>query len=125
MEKVVFITGVGSGIGAALAEWHLNEGDRVFGVSRRSPEGLLAKPGFAFASLDLSRLDTIAPAIGKLLAAAGRVDTVVLNAGVLGKIGDMAEIPLETMGHVMDVNLWANKAVLDALFADNREVTQV
>jgi NAD(P)-dependent dehydrogenase (short-subunit alcohol dehydrogenase family) len=37
----------------------------------------------------------------------------------------MADTPLERLKAVMDVNLWANKVVLDALFAGPWEVDQV
>ncbi|MDB5049086.1 MAG: short-chain dehydrogenase/reductase [Fibrobacteres bacterium] len=121
----VFITGVSSGIGNGLAKAYLAAGARVFGLSRRAPAELQAHPAFNFIPVDLSRLETIAPAVERLLQGAGGLDAVILNAGVLGEIGDMGRTSLETMRRVMDVNLWANKPVLDAVFAGNRDVTQV
>jgi benzil reductase ((S)-benzoin forming) len=125
MEPIVFITGVSSGLGLSLAKAYLEGGARVYGVSRREPEGLSGRAGFHFASVDLSRLDEIAPAVEGFLKGVPRIDIAILNAGILGEIADMAEITLERMRQVMDVNLWANKPVLDAVFSGNREVTQV
>lgn len=128
MAKSVFITGVSSGLGRALAEACLEAGDRVYGLSRREPRDLTGRPGFAFASVDLSRSAAIAPAAERLLAPASRLDLVILNAGVLGDIGDMSETGLDAMRRVMDVNLWANKPVLDAVLSPggkDREVAQV
>lgn len=125
MTQTIFITGVGSGIGHALAETYLGRGARVYGIGRREPADLAGAPGFAFASLDLSRTESIFPVVSRLIAGVAKLDAAILNAGVLGEIGDMSGTSLERMRYVMEVNLWANKPVLDALFDGNREVTQV
>jgi NAD(P)-dependent dehydrogenase (short-subunit alcohol dehydrogenase family) len=130
MARTVFITGVRSGIGLGLAQACLERGDRVYGLSRRPPERLEAyrrkpDPDFIFAPVDLSDLDGIAPKVGSLLHGIESLDLVILNAGVLGEIGDMTDTPLARLRQVMDVNLWANKPVLDAVFAGGRAVAQV
>jgi benzil reductase ((S)-benzoin forming) len=117
MPQTIFITGVSSGLGLALAEAYLDSGLRVYGLSRRAPVELTGRDGFHFAPVDLSRLDDVAPAVARLLQGVERLDLVILNAGMLGTIGDMAEMPLEQMRRIMDVNLWANKPVLDAVFS--------
>ena len=53
------------------------------------------------------------------------MDLAVLNAGVLGRIADLRDVPVEELKQVMDVNLWANKALVDALLAGPREVAQI
>jgi benzil reductase ((S)-benzoin forming) len=121
----VFITGVSSGLGLGMAKAYLKMGARVYGVSRREPKELAGRPDFHFASVDLAGLDRIAPAVDRLLQGVEALDVALLNAAVLGEIGDMAETPLERLRYVMDVNLWANKPVLDAVFSGNRLVTQV
>jgi benzil reductase ((S)-benzoin forming) len=133
MSPTLFLTGVSSGIGLALAKAFLDaEVDagvdaraRVYGLSRREPKELSGRTGFRFASVDLSRLDAIASAVTTLLAGADRLDLVILNAGVLGEIADMGETDLDRMRAIMDVNLWANKPILDAVFARSRSVGQV
>lgn len=125
MAQNIFITGVSSGLGLALVEAYLETGAVVYGLSRRSPEALAGRKDFHFAPVDLSRLEEIAPAVELLLQGEGRVDLVILNAGLLGEIGDMADAPLERMRRIMDVNLWANKPVLDGVFARDRRVDQV
>lgn len=135
MSRNVFITGVSSGIGLGLARECLRRGDAVFALGRRPPpdDTLDAAPGaapaapgrFRFVACDLADPEAIPAAVASLLQGSGRLDLAVLNAGVLGRIGDMADTSLESLKAVMDVNLWANKAVLDALFAGPREVTQV
>ncbi|MDB5106693.1 MAG: short-chain dehydrogenase/reductase [Fibrobacteres bacterium] len=125
MTQTVFITGVSSGIGFGLAKEWLDRGARVYGISRRAPPGLAEQPGFSFASVDLSDLKAISPAVERLLEGVQRLDMAVLNAGIQGDIGDMGETSLENMRLVMDVNVWSNKPVLDALFAGGRQVGQV
>jgi benzil reductase ((S)-benzoin forming) len=125
MSRTVLITGVSSGIGRGLALHFLNHGVRVFGLSRRAPADFAGWPGFAFRPVDLSRLDTIAPAVDELLRDIGRLDLAVLNAGLLGTFADLSDADLDAMRKVMDVNLWANKPVLDAAFARGRQVDQV
>jgi benzil reductase ((S)-benzoin forming) len=124
-DETVLITGVGGGLGLALARAALERGAQVFGLSRRAPTELQGMPGFAFASLDLARFDDITPALSRLLSGVGRLDLAVLNAGVLGQIGDWSETPMDRIRYVMDVNVWANKVLLDALFSSGREVRQV
>jgi NAD(P)-dependent dehydrogenase (short-subunit alcohol dehydrogenase family) len=125
MPRTVLITGVSSGIGRALALHYLNHGAQVFGISRRAPAEFAGLPGFAFRSVDLRRLDEVAPAVAGLLRDVDRLDLAVLNAGVLGTVADLSEADLDAMRAVMDVNLWANKPVLDAAFARGRRVDQV
>jgi NAD(P)-dependent dehydrogenase (short-subunit alcohol dehydrogenase family) len=50
---------------------------------------------------------------------------VVLNAGVLGGIEDYTETSVKKAQEIMQVNLWANKQILDLLFAENMFVSQV
>ncbi|QDU97584.1 SDR family NAD(P)-dependent oxidoreductase [Lignipirellula cremea] len=121
----VLITGVSSGIGHALADWYLNRGYRVYGLSRRQPDDLLAREHFHFASLDLNQFDAIAPTLGRLLTGEASLDLVILNAGILGQFDDLANTPMTDLQHTMDVNVWSNKVLLDQLFADGRNVRQV
>lgn len=121
----VFLTGVSSGIGRALAAHYLVQGRRVFGVSRRTPADLVGQENFRFESLDLREFDQVAPALDRLLHGLNRLDLVVLNAGVLGRFGDLIDVPLSDLKHTMDINLWANKVLLDRLFASGPAVSQV
>ena len=109
----LFITGVGSGLGKALAEEGIRRGYRVYALGRHLPEDLKGK--VAFRTCDLKDLEMVYPAVVDLLSGVRNLDLVILNAGVLGKFGDMREIPLRLFREVMDVNVWANKLILDAL----------
>ncbi len=129
MPRNIFLTGVSSGIGLGLARECLRRGDAVFALGRRPPPADALEPAhrdrLRFAACDLAAPEAIPGAVASLLGGLPRLDLAILNAGILGSIGDMADTPLERLKAVMDVNLWANKVVLDALFAGPREVDQV
>lgn len=126
MSENVLITGVSSGIGKGLAIEYLKCGATVWGVSRRIPDrSLLEHPGFYFRQLDLVCESTVDPCLKDLLDGCQRLDTVVLNAGAIGRMADMAEISVEEMRPLMDINVWANKWVLDTLFQRRLQIGRV
>lgn len=123
MEKI-FITGVSSGLGHGLAKVYLERGDLVYGCSRRAPEDLIAQ-GLRWASVDFTNNAQAAIDAGRLLANAGHFHRVILNAGKLGQIRDMKDTPYSDLVETMEVNVFANKMLLDLLFASGRKVKQV
>ena len=64
----------------------------------------------------LAESDTATPALRPLLGETATLDLVVLNAGVLGDIRELHDTPMEDVRRVMDINLWANKTVMDWLY---------
>ena len=62
----VFITGVSSGIGLALAREYLRQGVAVYGVSRREPNELINEPKFHFERVDLANSQTVPGALKRL-----------------------------------------------------------
>ena len=120
----VLITGVSSGLGHGLAKLYLKQGATVYGCSRRAPEDLIAQ-GLNFVSVDLADEVAGAPALARLIAGVDRFDVVVLNAGKLGEIRDIGATPINDLRETMEINVFANKWVLDALFDGNHAVKQV
>nr|VFJ51659.1 MAG: NAD(P)-dependent dehydrogenase, short-chain alcohol dehydrogenase family [Candidatus Kentron sp. FM]VFJ51731.1 MAG: NAD(P)-dependent dehydrogenase, short-chain alcohol dehydrogenase family [Candidatus Kentron sp. FM]VFK09095.1 MAG: NAD(P)-dependent dehydrogenase, short-chain alcohol dehydrogenase family [Candidatus Kentron sp. FM] len=124
-QQTILVTGVSAGIGNALARHHLENGHRVLGTSRRRPEALLEYAAFRFVSADLGQPESIPPAIAQLIGGIGRLDLVILNAGILGHFGELGEAALSDLNHTMQVNVWANKLILDGLFDTGMTVGQV
>ncbi|PIR20354.1 MAG: alcohol dehydrogenase [Deltaproteobacteria bacterium CG11_big_fil_rev_8_21_14_0_20_47_16] len=121
----VLITGVSSGLGYALATTYLNMGWKVYGTSRRYPDGLQGNPNLYFNALDLEDLRYIPNALASLLSHVSKLDLVILNAAVICPIADMKDTRVEELQHAMKVNVWANKVILDTLFQREIEVPQV
>lgn len=119
----VLITGNSSGIGRALTREYLQRGCRVFGLSRRGCDGLSGE--LRDVRCDLGETESIEPALEQLLGGESRLHLVVLNAGVLGRIEQLNRIPLGEIRRVMDINLWANKVIMDWLHHRGMEVGQV
>lgn len=111
MARNVFITGISSGLGEGFTEEYLQRGYQVYGVSRRG--SALSHPALTESRCDLAEFAQVAPALDALLAGVPNLELAILNAGTLGEIRDLADTPLEDMKQVMDINVWANKIILD------------
>ena len=120
----VFITGVSAGLGKALAKGYLQAGCTVHGISREVPDDLFDIGEFFHARVDLADLGNIGASLAPLVGDNG-FDLVILNAGILGEFGDMARVGMETVRRVMDVNVWANKAILDFFITGDITLGQV
>ena len=76
--RIVLITGASHGIGAACAEAFLARGDVVYGLCRSKPN----HPYIRHVPVDLTNSTEAEKAIQTVLAQAGRIDVLVLNAGI-------------------------------------------
>jgi NAD(P)-dependent dehydrogenase (short-subunit alcohol dehydrogenase family) len=123
-RKNILITGVSSGIGRGLAQYYLAARHRVCGLSRRNPRDLRQR-GLQFVGCDLGDPAAIAPAVGRLISDHSRLDLVILNAGVLGRFGDLADAEHDDLTRTMQINVWSNVAVLNSIFCRLLEVAQV
>ena len=124
MAENILITGVSSGLGHGLAKVYLEQGCVVYGCSRRAPEDLIER-GLRFQSIDLSDPEGGPRAIREWIASVEEFKTVILNAGKLGEIRDMQDTPLSDLRETMEINVWSNKWLLDALFENDRKICQV
>jgi benzil reductase ((S)-benzoin forming) len=123
--KNVLITGVSSGLGYGLAKAHLERGDTVYGLSRRHPRELEKNRNFHFAALDLTDYEWLPGILQSLLVKVTSLQLVYLNAGILGAIRDLADSPLPDLKEIMEVNCWANKEFLGALYKRVGQIDQV
>jgi len=121
----ILITGTSKGIGAALATKYLEEGHSVFGISRSRNDTLDANPHFSFLSLDLSDFKQVTEALPPFLDRVNEMELVVLNAGILNEIKELKDTSIEEIKKVMDVNVWANKLLIDLCFENLENIKQV
>lgn len=121
--KNILITGVSSGLGEALAKTYLDNGDNVYAIGKTLPKKLDRYPHFFFFPYDLSETFMIQSTLKEFLAHRS-FDIVILNAGLLGDIQTLSQTELNDIKDVMEVNVWANKELIDTLHAHS-QVKQV
>lgn len=107
----ILITGHSHGLGAALAAAHLARGDTVYGLAR-SALGT-PHPKLHQFIVDLSELESITTKLREHFSAPPAFSVVYLNAGVLGNIEPVTNASIDSIKSVMDINVWANKYLLD------------
>lgn len=123
-QKVLFITGVSSGFGRALAQRALGAGHRVVGTVRtHDARDAFDRwhPGNAFGRvLDVTDFGAIPSAIAEVEATVGPIDVLVNNAGY-GHEGVMEESSLEEMRRQFDVNVFGAVAMMKAVLPFMRQ----
>ncbi|WPO97870.1 oxidoreductase [Pseudomonas sp. HR96] len=126
-RKTLFITGITSGFGQALASAALAAGHKVIGTVRNpsaSADFEAQAPGRAHAVvLDVTDFERIDAVVSATLAAHGPVDVLVNNAGY-GHEGIFEESPLADMRRQFDVNLFGAVAVTKAFVPGFRQRRQ-
>ncbi|MDD3055626.1 MAG: SDR family NAD(P)-dependent oxidoreductase [Aliarcobacter sp.] len=113
MQKNILITGCSSGLGLALTSFYLQKGFKVFGISRNKPE--IQNINFIHISFDLSQISKIKEILSPIIKDISQIKTVFLNAGMLGKIKILEELSTSEMKEVYELNVYANKELLDIL----------
>ncbi len=121
----ILITGTSSGIGHGLTLEFLKRKARVWGISRRNPGELVKYKDYHHLKLDLTNFESAEKEVPAFLSDTKQLDLVVLNAGILGEIKYMEEVPVEDMKRVFETNVWANKVLLDVLFQLGIPIKQV
>lgn len=121
----ILITGTSSGLGYGLAKLYLDEKNTVYGISRRQNQELNEYSNFKYLSHDISRFIELKPKLAALLEGQTKLDLVILNAGIINEIKDLYFTSLDEIKKVMDVNVWANKVLIDLLFRRLDSIDQI
>lgn len=121
----ILITGTSSGLGYGLSKYYLKKGHTVYGISRKQNEDLKSFYNFRFLFQDISRFKEMETNLVSFLNGLEVLDLVVLNAGILKEIKDLKDTTLDEIYHVMNVNVWANKILIDLLISHVREIRQL
>jgi short-subunit dehydrogenase len=123
---VVVVTGASRGIGRATGELLAGRGARVVGVARDAAalDRLDAATGGTSLAADVADLGAADRIVEHALRGYGRLDGVVVNAGI-GYVGEVGQMPAARVAELVDVNLRAAlllaRAGLPALRARSRD----
>ncbi|MFD1772423.1 SDR family NAD(P)-dependent oxidoreductase [Paenibacillus rhizophilus] len=105
--KIAVITGASSGIGALTARL-LGQRGAIPVLLARSEDKLKTAAegitgGYGLYRCDVSRSGEVEETFAKIIAAYGRIDILLNNAGY-GRFGDFTEMPVEEFNEMMNVN---------------------
>ncbi|MEM9487525.1 MAG: SDR family oxidoreductase [Myxococcota bacterium] len=125
MTRIVLITGASSGLGAELSVQLARRGDRVYATMRNlDKKGALeeraadCRDNLFIKRLDVQDSESIQQAVDEILAAEGRLDVLVNNAGA-GFVRTTEQATEEEIQWQLDVNLMGvircTKAVLPSM----------
>lgn len=127
--SVVVITGASSGFGELTALEFARRGNTVYATMRAPKQGYRLRDAASanklrinLLELDVNNIETIDAAVKNVLAAAGRIDVLVNNAGVHIP-GALEDMPASDLRRVMDTNFFGavnmTRAVLPAMRRQN------
>lgn len=111
-DKVVLITGGGSGIGRATALMFAREGAKVVIGNRNKEQGAevvdaIKKTGgqASFLRTDVAKTADVEALVNFAVTTYGRIDAAFNNAGIEGDSAPLAESTEENFTRVMDINV--------------------
>jgi NAD(P)-dependent dehydrogenase (short-subunit alcohol dehydrogenase family) len=119
MSKVWFITGAGSGIGAATARAALTAGDKVVATGRNIEKvkkvlSATASENLAFVQLDVTNESEAKAAAAQVVKAFGRIDVLLNNAGY-SLLGNFEELTTAEIDGLIATNLYGVIHVMRAV----------
>lgn len=128
--KTALITGAGSGIGRAIAQLYAEHGASVWvgDLSRERGTAVVeeidaAGGRAAFVEMDVTTLGSVRAAVAAVVAADGRLDIMVNNAGI-GMVGSVTETEPDDFHRLFRVNVdgvyHGCKAAVEQMLAQER-----
>lgn len=121
-DRIALITGASRGIGAAIAKRYAAEGAHVICLARTTggleelDDEIRALGGSAtLIPLDLAKTEMIDGLAAPLLERFGRLDILVGNAGIFGRMTPLHQFPPNLWEEVFKVNVHANQRLIRAV----------
>jgi rhamnose utilization protein RhaD (predicted bifunctional aldolase and dehydrogenase)/NAD(P)-dependent dehydrogenase (short-subunit alcohol dehydrogenase family) len=115
--EIALVTGAASGIGKACVESLLKRGACVVGLDVNPAVAVLhARPDFLGIVCDVTNAANLHDALEKTVLRFGGLDLLILNAGIFPKSSPTESLATETWRRVMNLNLDANLALLQAAY---------
>ncbi|SHN26257.1 meso-butanediol dehydrogenase / (S,S)-butanediol dehydrogenase / diacetyl reductase [Pseudomonas asturiensis] len=132
-QKVVVVTGAGSGIGEATAKRFAREGARVVLVGRNKEkltrvQAQLQGEGHLVRATDVADLSDVEALFKEVASHFGRLDVLVNNAGIV-KSGKVTELDVQDWKALMSVDLdgvfYCTRSAMPALIASKGNIVNV
>ncbi|MCU1622234.1 MAG: short-chain dehydrogenase/reductase [Frankiales bacterium] len=121
MAKTAIVTGASAGIGEATCLALVEKGFTVYAVARRADRmAHLADKGIVPVSADVTADASMVALVDKVIAATGRIDVLVNNAGY-GSYGALEEVPMEEARRQFDVNIFGLARLTQLVLPHMRE----
>ena len=115
----VLITGTSSGLGYELAKQFIAKGYTVYGISRG-----ISDLDIKQIQCDFTDLQHLAISLNDLIDTK-EIDTVILNAGMLGNISETNNLRIDEFYDIFTVNVLANKVIVDWLLNHDVDVKNI
>lgn len=112
--KTVLITGISRGIGRALAERFLQNGDFVIGTSTSGNSNIDYRNLITF-QLDLSNPKSIEACANAIIDSGKKIDILINNAGIWSGVDENPTIDVDLLRKVLEVNLFGTTDLTERL----------
>lgn len=103
MNRIVIITGTRKGIGYSLSNYFLNEGDIVFGCSRRN--SCIGHKNYRHFMMDVSNESAVINMVREIFKMHKRIDILINNAGI-ASMNHFILTPYSTVKRLFETNYY-------------------
>ena len=97
----------------------------VIGFSRRESPELTNNKCYHHIQVDITNYEETNKKLLNILSPNISIDLLILNAGILGNIEKMNLIDSKSSKDVLEINLWANKNIIDFIINYKAKIRQV
>jgi 3-oxoacyl-[acyl-carrier protein] reductase len=115
MNRIIVITGARKGLGKELAEYFLNEGDIVYGCSRRT--GSIEHPNYIHFSISVADEEGVVSMVRTIYKTHKHIDILINNAGA-ASMNHFLLTPFSTAQKLIETNFYGT-------FLLSREISKI
>jgi NAD(P)-dependent dehydrogenase (short-subunit alcohol dehydrogenase family) len=117
MSKVIFITGVSSGLGKHTAGYLAKKGHKVYGTTRKDVE---PNSNLTFIKMDVTGFASVQHGVDLILQKEGRIDVLINNAG-MGYAGAIEDFSADEAHLEMNTNFYGVVNTIQAVLPVMRQ----
>jgi NAD(P)-dependent dehydrogenase (short-subunit alcohol dehydrogenase family) len=132
-DKVVIVTGAGSGMGEAMTQQFVAAGARVAALDINETKAKVVVTALGVAdnqatavAVDVASEESVTEAVSQVLGWAGRIDVLCNNAGIIDSFRPAHEVPIDEWNRNIAVNLTGpflmSRAVIPDMLSRSRGI---